>query len=114
MLSWVEAGQVSQERGFTEESPAQHVAPDDEHIRLLLARLARPHRSGGRVIERATLLAEGADFKAVMTWIEAHGGESEALPTAPAQRGLHSARTSSGTGGEQTPLRFILPASALH
>jgi hypothetical protein len=29
---------------------------DDDAIRVLVTRLARPHRSGGRVIERATLL----------------------------------------------------------
>jgi hypothetical protein len=84
---------------------------DDAAIQALVTRLARPHRSGGRVIERASLLAEGADFRAVMTWIEAHGGEPEA-PVAPrAQRGLHSARLAS-SGNEPVPLRFILPATA--
>jgi hypothetical protein len=91
------------------------VEPDDDAIRELVARLARPHRSGGRVIERATILAEGADFRVVMAWIEKHGGEPEA-PSAPrAQRGLHSARLASGSAGsaDPTPLRFILPAAAL-
>jgi hypothetical protein len=104
---------VSKDIDTTAEVQAPHVAPDDEHIRILLDRISRPHRSGGRVIERATLLAEGADFKAVMTWIEAHGGESEAMPAARTTGGLHSARLSGGSGREQTPLRFILPAAAL-
>ncbi|UUY03997.1 hypothetical protein LRS13_00260 [Svornostia abyssi] len=49
----------------------------DDEIRTLVTRLSRPHRSGGRVIERAAVLAEGADFDAVMVWIEAHGGRPE-------------------------------------
>jgi hypothetical protein len=92
--------------------PEQATTSDDE-IRALVARLSRPHRTGGRVIERATMLAEGSDFDAVLAWIEAHGGE----PEAPVSRkvgggGLHSGRLS---GGEKAPapLRFILPAAAL-
>jgi hypothetical protein len=104
---------VSKDIDTAREVEAPHVAPDDEHIRTLLDRISRPHRSGGRVIERATILAEGADFRAVMAWIEAHGGESEAMPAARPSRGLHSARLSGDTGSEQTPLRFILPAAAL-
>lgn len=88
------------------------VRPDDDAIRTLLTRLARPHRSGGRVIERATLLADGADFRAVMTWIEAHGGEAETLPAAAPQRGLHGLRRDA-SAPDRAPLRFILPAAAL-
>jgi hypothetical protein len=67
------------------------------------------------VIERATLLAEGADFDAVMAWIEAHGGEPEAPAASRSKRGLHSPRLASGAGAgaDPTPLRFILPAGAL-
>jgi hypothetical protein len=84
------------------------MTPDDDVIRLLVAGLARPHRSGGHTIERATLLAAGADFNAVVTWIHAHGGEPEA-PAARSARGLHGARHAS----ELTPQRFVLPAGAL-
>jgi hypothetical protein len=83
--------------------------PDDEAIRLLLAGLARPHRSGGRTIERAALLAAGADFSAAITWISAHGGAPEA-PAGRSQHGLYGARDSPD---EPTPLRYILPAGAL-
>jgi hypothetical protein len=38
----------------------------DENIRALVKRLARPHGSGGAVIERAALLAEAADFTSVI------------------------------------------------
>ena len=42
---------------------------DDDPILALVKRLARPHASGGAVIERAAILADGADFASVMAWI---------------------------------------------
>src|ERR1700735_2376899 len=66
-------------------------AIDDGAIAALVARLARPHASGGVVIERAAILAAGTDLRAVTDWIVAHGGQPEALPVAPA-RGLHGSR----------------------
>lgn len=83
----------------------------DERIEALIARLARPHRSGGRVIERATLLAAGDDFGAALAWIEAHGGEPELPAAQPAARGLHSARPSAESNRPATPLRFVLPTA---
>jgi hypothetical protein len=87
---------------------------DDDAIRTLVTRLSRPHPSGGEVIERAAILAEGADSSAVLTWIVAHHGEPEALAPAGSGRGLHSARlyTSDGADG-RTPLRYVLPRGAL-
>ena len=85
-------------------------ASDDEVIRVLVARLARPHRSGGLAVERAALLAAGADFRAATTWIHARGGRSEA-PPARAARGLHGARQAAGEG---PPMRYILPPGALN
>jgi hypothetical protein len=89
-------------------------AMDDDAIRALLRRLARPHPSGGEVIERAAILAEGADFAAVMAWITAHAG-IVATQVAPAPRyGLHGSRLSGGSGAEpRPPLRFVLPAGTL-
>src|SRR4051794_6372262 len=84
------------------------MTPDDDVIRLLVAGLARPHRSGGHTIERATLLAAGADFSAVVTWIQAHGGEPEPA-AARSARGLHGTRGA----GDLAPLRFVLPGGAL-
>jgi hypothetical protein len=87
---------------------------DDDAIRALLTRLARPHASGGEVIERAAILAEGADFAAVMTWITAHAGIAEAQIAATPRHGLHGSRPSySGVVESRTPLRFVLPAGAL-
>jgi hypothetical protein len=87
---------------------------DDDAIRSLVTRLGRAHPSGGTVIERAAVLAEGADFKAVMEWIVAHGGEPEATVPEAAKSGLHGSRLHDSGGLElRTPSRFVLPAGAL-
>lgn len=87
---------------------------DDDAIRALVTRLARPHSSGGEVIERAAILAEGADFAAVMEWITAHDGIPETQVAKASSHGLHGSRLSySGNAEPRTPLRFVLPAGAL-
>jgi hypothetical protein len=87
---------------------------DDDQILALVKRLARPNASGGAVIERAAILAEGADFTSVMTWIADHDGHPEATVAAGSTHGLHGARLNNG-GTEQgrTPLRYVLPAGSL-
>ena len=86
----------------------------EHEIRALLARLGRPHPTGGTVIERAALLAEGGAFDATIAWIIAHGGEPEARAAAAPQRGLHGSRSESvGAAASQTPRRFVLPPGAL-
>lgn len=87
---------------------------DDEAIRALLSRLARPHPSGGQAIERAALLAAGADFSQVIAWIDAHEGRPEAVEAATVGGGLHGSRIGGrGTGGQQAPLRYVLGAGVL-
>jgi hypothetical protein len=87
---------------------------DDDTIRALVKRLARPHPSGGEVVERAAILAEGADFAAVMEWITAHAGIPETQVAKAPSHGLHGSRLSYGGGGaSRPPLRFVLPAGAL-
>jgi len=87
---------------------------DDDAIRTLVTRLSRPHASGGEVIERAAILAEGADSAAVLTWIAAHAGEPEDRAPRVSGRGLHSARLHDSDGADpQTPLRYVLPPGAL-
>ena len=86
---------------------------DDDAIRALVTRLARPHSSGGKVIERAAILAEGGDFAAVMAWITDHAGTPEAVSAVPTH-GLHGSRVTNSSGaGAPTPLRFVLPPGAL-
>jgi hypothetical protein len=91
---------------------AGHV--DDQAIRSLVTRLGRSHPSGGTVVERAAIVAEGADSRAVVTWIVDHGGTPEvAVPTSH-RRGLHGALMHPGGGSEpRAPSRYVLPAGAL-
>ena len=87
---------------------------DESAIRVLISRLGRPHASGGVVVERAALLASGADFTAVIAWITAHDGRPETTVNAAARGGLHGARIAGG--GEPTrkvPERYVLPAGQL-
>lgn len=87
---------------------------DDDAIRALLTRLARPSAAGGDVIERAAILAAGSDFTEIMAWVVAHGGKAEAAAAAVPSGGLHGTRlTDSGGEGSATPLRFVLPPGAL-
>ena len=87
---------------------------DDEAIRTLVTRLARPRAAGGEVVERAAILAEGADFAAVMTWIVAHGGRPEEMACPDPSGGLYGARLHhAGPARASVPLRFVLPTAAL-
>jgi hypothetical protein len=87
---------------------------DDDAIRTMVTRLSRPHRSGGQVIERAAILAEGANSSAVLTWIAAHAGEPEELAPVASGHGLHGARLHDSDGADpRTPLRYVLPPGAL-
>jgi len=87
---------------------------DDDAIRALITRLSRPHASGGEVIERAAILAEGADFAAVMAWIVAHAGKPETAVSAGPRHGLHGTRLNPiGRAEPGPPLRYVLPPGAL-
>jgi hypothetical protein len=87
---------------------------DDDAIRILVTSLSRPHCSGGDVIERAAILASGAQSTEIVTWIVAHDGKPEAAVPAASTRGLHGSRLSSGISAEpRPPLRYVLPAGTL-
>ncbi len=87
---------------------------DDDAIRALVGRLARPHSSGGKVIERAAILAEGTDSTEVMAWIIAHAGIPEETTATRPKHGLHGSRLGDGSGAaSRTPPRYVLPAGAL-
>ena len=86
----------------------------DDEIRALLSRLSRRHPSGGTVIERAAIVAEGADSATVVAWILDHAGEPEAAGGKSSKRGLHSPRISGPIGpAPRAPARYVLPAGAL-
>jgi hypothetical protein len=87
---------------------------DEPAIRALLVRLARPHPSGGKVIERAAILAEGADFPEVVEWIMDHAGRPDSPASAAPAHGLHGSRTVEPLRADQRrALRYVLPADAL-
>jgi hypothetical protein len=87
----------------------------DDEIRALLSRLARRHPSGGTVIERVAIVAEGADSAEVVAWILDHDGEPEAATVKSSKGGLHSARLSEPLGSDvRPPARYLLPAGALN
>jgi hypothetical protein len=87
---------------------------DDDAIRSLLTRLGRAHPSGGTVVERAAILAEGADFDAVIAWVKAHGGEPEATAAKALTSGLHGSRVHDAASAEpRVPSRFVLPPGVL-
>ena len=90
------------------------IADHDDAIRAVVKRLSRPHASGGVVIERAAIVAEGADSMAIIKWILAHAGTPEATVAATPTGGLHGARKSGGAamaGGP--PRRYVLPVGAV-
>lgn len=87
----------------------------DDDIRALVNRLSRRHSSGGTVIERAAIVAEGSDSAAIVAWILDHAGEPEAAPASSSKRGLHTPRVSEPVGpGPDAPARYVLPAGALN
>jgi hypothetical protein len=90
---------------------ARPVTGDDAE-RAVVTRLSRPHRSGGTVIERAAILAEGADSTRLVAWVVAHGGQPEAAG-ASTKRGIHSSRLDDPGASLRPPLRYVLPAGAL-
>jgi hypothetical protein len=85
----------------------------DAAIRAVVARLARPHRSGGSVIERAAILAEGDASADILAWILRHDGEPEDAVAAAPPRGLHGTGFGGSAPTRRGPARYLLPAGAL-
>jgi hypothetical protein len=90
---------------------------DDDAIRALVKRLSRRHPSGGEVIERAAILAEGAKSAAILAWIEDHDWvPEEMVPTAAPESlsGIHG-MTRTGTSDRtrpRNPSRYVLAPGA--
>ena len=89
----------------------------DEDISTLVARLSRKHRSGGRVIERAAIMAEGGNSAAILAWLADNDWEPEADAAPTNDRGgmgLHGMRREAerGRAQAQAPRRYISPAPA--
>jgi hypothetical protein len=86
----------------------------EDRSRAVITRLARPHASGGYVVDEAAIRAEGSTFPALKAWILAHGGVAE-TPTAVAGRGLYGSGRLLGMGSQpaRRASRYLLPAGAL-
>ena len=85
---------------------------DDDSIRAVVVRLARPVAGGGHVIERAAISAAGADCAAIEAWIVAHAGTPERIEST-SRRGLHGDQVQSTSGPNRAPRRFVLPIGVL-
>ena len=85
---------------------------DDDAIRERVQRLARPHASGGEVIERSVILAEGSDSAAIIAWILAHSGVPDSTALNASRHGLHGSRDDLNGTPTRAPLRFVLPAGS--
>jgi hypothetical protein len=87
---------------------------DELEINAVVKRLARPHPSGGVVIERAAIQASGSDFPAIIEWIIAHEGVPDTAVSPVRNRGLHGTRLADAEAtAERKPQRFVLPAGSL-
>jgi hypothetical protein len=84
--------------------------PTDE-TGALVKRLARPHASGGMVIERSVILAEGANSAAILSWISAHDGIADSTTASTRSHGLHGSHARTPLQAEPAR-RFVLPARA--
>jgi hypothetical protein len=84
----------------------------EETIRALVGRLSRPHRGGGRVIERAAILAEGANAAAILEWLTAGAWTPEDAVPGAADRGgsgMHGMRRQTAALRERAPRRYVSP-----
>jgi hypothetical protein len=86
---------------------------DDKAIRDVVTRLARRHESGGTVIERAAIVAEGAESQSIVAWIVAHDGQPEFPALARRQGGLYGGGVGARTTVGDAPRRYVLPPGAL-
>ena len=87
---------------------------DEQRVRELVTRLSRQDRHGASVIERAAILAEGANTESIVTWILEHGGQPEAPASAAARRGLHGGRLQGrGANDPVAPRRYVIPPGVL-
>jgi hypothetical protein len=88
----------------------------DEEIAATVARLSRPNRTGGKVIERAAIMAEGSRSAAILEWLDEASWKPEEDVVSTAHRGgsgLHGMRRESERDGAraQAPRRYVSPST---
>ncbi|HEU4974170.1 MAG TPA: hypothetical protein VFT50_03720 [Baekduia sp.] len=84
----------------------------EEEIRALVARLSRPRPGGGRVIEHAAIMAEGANSAAILDWITAGDWVPEEAAGDAADRGgsgMHGMRRDAPASRARAPRRYVSP-----
>jgi hypothetical protein len=82
-------------------------------IGAVVKRLARPHASGGMVVERSVIMAEGTSSAEILSWISDHDGVADFTVTAVRSKGLHGSRIDAHAAPKDAPARrFVLPARA--
>jgi hypothetical protein len=87
---------------------------EDDAIREIVKRLARPGASGVHTIERAAILAEGSECAGIEAWIIRQGGEAHVDGPASRGHGLHAEREQARSSpASAAPSRYVLPASSL-
>ncbi len=82
-----------------------------DEIGVVVRRLARPDGTGGMVIERSVILAEGADSGEILQWISDHDGVADSTMAPARSSGLHGLRETAGAK-DAPARRFLLPAGA--
>jgi hypothetical protein len=87
---------------------------EEQAIRAVVTRLSRQHPSGGRMIERAAVIAEGAESSAILAWIVSHDGKPEDRPSEATAGGLHRGRLDGRQSAiASAPRRYLLPPGVL-
>jgi hypothetical protein len=84
----------------------------EEQIRVLVARLSRSRRGGGREIERAAIMAEGANSAAILEWITARSWAPEEAAEEPTGRGgsgMYGMRRDTQALRTRAPRRYVSP-----
>ena len=90
--------------------------PDsDQDIRALVARLSRPNGTGGRVIERAAIMAEGSRSAEILDWLALASWKPEEAEVSTTYRdggGLHGVRRESDRRDARAavPRRYVSPS----
>jgi hypothetical protein len=80
-------------------------------VGAVVKRLARPHVSGGMVVERSVILAEGSSSAAILSWISDHDGIADFTVASARSHGLHGSRIDANAVLPDGPARrFVLPA----
>jgi hypothetical protein len=87
---------------------------DEQMVRELVTRLSRQDRRGASVIERAAILAEGANTKSIVNWIPRPRGTTRGAGFCRRPRGACTVDAyRAGKHDNVAPRRYVLPPGVL-